>query len=128
MLVRSEFSKPVKRTAYERSGGICECHRIQGVPGFIAGGCGQPLGPGNVFYEHVDPDGAGGKPTLENCAVLTKTCWRIKTDTFDQRVVAKTKRMSERAAGIGRRNGPPMMGSKASGWRRPMNGRGERRI
>lgn len=126
--MRSEFSRPVKRDAYARSAGICECHRIQGVPGFIPGGCGQPLGPANTFYEHIDPDGAGGKPTLENCAVLTKTCWRIKTDTFDQRIVAKTKRMGERAAGIGRRNRRPMMGSKASGWRKPMNGHGERRI
>lgn len=121
---RSEFSKPTRKAAHDRSGGICECSRLHaaGIPGFSAEGCGQRLSAGNTFYEHIIQDGAGGRPTLENCAVLVKTCWRLKTDTVDAPVVAKVHRQRERDIGIGRRNGPPMPGSKNSRWRKPMNG------
>ena len=122
--MRREFSNPTKREAYDRSGGICECHRIPGVPGLMRGGCGQRLGPGNIFYEHVDPDGKGGAPTLDNCACLTKTCWRIKTDTFDRPVVAKAKRQHDREIGIRRSSGRVMPGSKRSPWKQKLRGYG----
>ncbi len=129
--MRHEFDKKVRRAAYERSGGICECHRLAaaGVPGFSAEGCGCALGPGNTFYEHIVPDGAGGEPTLENCAAITKTCWRTKTGGFDQPRVAKVKRQKDRRAGIGRAGlkSPPMAGSRRSPWARPMNGNAVRR-
>ena len=123
MIRRREFPKPVRRAAYARSNGICECHRLAGFPGFIKGGCGRKLGPGDTFYEHIVCDGVGGAPTLDNCAVLTKTCWRIKTDSFDRRVVAKAKRQRDREIGISRRIHVPVPGSRntpflkrISGW------------
>lgn len=123
-MTRREFSKPTREAAHRRSGGVCECHLLAkaGIPGFKAEGCGCTLGPGNTFYEHIIQDGAGGEPTLENCAVLTKTCWRLKTDTIDAPVVAKVIRQHQRDIGIGRRNGPPMDGSRNSRFRRRMNG------
>lgn len=105
--MRREFSKEVRREAHARSGGICECPRLAsaGIPGFTAEGCGQRLGPANTFYEHIICDGINGEPSLDNCAVLVKTCWRIKTDTYDQPVVAKAERVFDRNIGIGRSNG-----------------------
>ncbi|MBX3579957.1 MAG: hypothetical protein KF723_22365 [Rhizobiaceae bacterium] len=129
---RSEFSSKICDAAWERAGGICECHRLAeyGIEGFTAEGCGQRLGPvGNIYYEHIIVDRAGGKPTLDNCAVLTRACWRKKTDTHDQPVAAETKRQERMDRGIRprQRKGQPMPGSRASGWRKPMFGPAERR-
>ena len=94
---RNNFTAATKREAYERSNGICECHLI---PHVFKVACGRPLGPGNTFYEHVNPDAICGRNDLDNCAVLTKTCWRIKTDTHDLPVIAKSNRIQDRARGI----------------------------
>lgn len=126
---RREFPNPVKRAAYQRSNGICECYLLVNVPGLVTGGCNQKLGIGNTFYEHVNPDGNGGFPTLSNCAVLTRTCWRIKTDAFDRPVVAKTNRMGDMAIGVktGASGADPLPGTIASGWKHRMRGGWERR-
>ncbi|HWL04527.1 MAG TPA: HNH endonuclease signature motif containing protein [Xanthobacteraceae bacterium] len=115
---RREFSSPVKRAALERSGGTCECYRIPGRPG-----CGALLGPGNTFYEHIIPDQLGGEPSLDNCAALTKTCWRLKTDTYDLPVIAKSKRVRDRHRGIKPQHYRALPGSKRSGIKIPF-GRG----
>jgi hypothetical protein len=110
---RREFSKAVKRAANRRAHGLCECHRVPqlGRPK----GCGRPLGPGNRFHEHIHPDGAGGPPTLDNCAVLVKTCWHEKTGGYDQPLVAKVRRQRDRNMSIGRGNNRrPMDGSRNS--------------
>ena len=99
--MRREFPTSVKREAHKRAQGICECHRC---PHVFAVFCGQPLGIGNTFYEHIVCDGIDGEPTLDNCAVLTKTCWKYKTDSYDKRVVAKTRRVGDIAKGIRRRS------------------------
>lgn len=38
MIPRREFTKPMKREAYARSNGICECHRLSGYPGMVGSG------------------------------------------------------------------------------------------
>jgi hypothetical protein len=42
---RNEFSAPTKRSAYQRSGGICECYLLarRGIKGFSLDGCGRCL-------------------------------------------------------------------------------------
>lgn len=97
---RREFPNPVKRAAYQRSNGICECYLIKNVEGLVPGGCNKPLGPGNLFYEHINPDGAGGSNDLDNAACLSKTCWQIKTRTFDRPVVAKVLRQRDMQIGV----------------------------
>ena len=94
---RNNFSKDTKRAAYERSGGICECHLI---PHVFKVACGLRLSPGNTFYEHINPDKISGRNDLDNAAVLTKTCWKIKTATFDLPTIAKSNRTQDRARGI----------------------------
>lgn len=110
---RREFPNSVKRAARERAGGICECHRVPQLPTFRKG-CGCSLGPGNTFYEHIDPDGLCGEPSLENAAVLVKTCWSIKTSTYDIPKVAQAKRRQDRASGIGRSVYRPLIGTRRS--------------
>lgn len=128
---RREFTKETRRDAHDRSGGVCECRLLHaaGIPGFTAEGCGQSLGDGNTFYEHINVDRHSKDNSLRNCAVLTKTCWKKKTATYDLPTIAKGDRQFDRGIGIRRGSGPPMPGSRASGWRRPMNAfRAERRL
>jgi hypothetical protein len=121
---RREFSNPVKRAAYARSNGICECHLLPHVEGLIEG-CGRKLSIGNIFYEHADPDRNGGKPTLENCAVLTRACWRVKTG-WDRRTITRTARLEDMAIGVKTgASGRAMPGSRASGIRKRMDGQVE---
>lgn len=94
---RNNFTTQTKRDAHTRSGGICECHLI---PHVFKVACGCALGPGNTFYEHIDPDAISSRSDLNNCAVLTKTCWSLKTNRHDKPVVAKSNRVRDRANGI----------------------------
>lgn len=115
--MRREFTKETRRAAFARSGGVCECHLVPQLK--RPRGCGQRLGSGNTFYEHIIQDGIGGDPSLDNCAALVKTCWREKTDLHDAPTVAEAKRQRDRDIGIGRAdlNSPPLPGSKRSGWK-----------
>jgi len=102
---RREFTMQTKREAYERSGGLCECHLI---PGHV--GCGAVLHPGFIFFEHIIQCDMGGDNSLENCAVLTKTCWKAKTAGIDLPLIAKGRRIRDREHGIRKR-------SRFRGWR-----------
>ncbi len=94
---RANFTASIKREAFTRSRGTCECHLI---PHVFRVACGCKLGAGNTFYEHIDPDAISGRNDLNNCAVLTKTCWKIKTASYDIPTVAKSNRVRDRARGI----------------------------
>lgn len=94
---RLEFTTATKREALARSGGICECHLI---PHVFKVACGLPIGPANTFFEHVVCDQLRPDNSLDNCAVLTKTCWKFKTAHFDQPKIAKAKRNHDRNNGI----------------------------
>lgn len=99
MTRRSEFPASVKREALERSKGICECHLIPHVFNVF---CGRPLGPANTFFEHIDCDNLRKDNSLQNCAVLTRTCFRFKTAHHDLPVIAKAKRNFDSHNGIAR--------------------------
>lgn len=114
---RNNFTAETKRQAYERSQGICECHLI---PHVFKVACGRPLGAGNTFYEHIDPDAISCRNDLDNAAVLTKTCWQIKTATYDLPVIASTKRKHDRHRGIRPNQFNPLVGTVASGIKKPM--------
>lgn len=109
---RNNFPASVKREAFERSQGICECHLI---PHVFKTFCGRPLGSGNTFYEHIDPDKISRNNDLDNCAVLTKTCWSYKTNAYDKPVIAKSNRVYDRARGIRPTVYRPLPGTFASG-------------
>lgn len=124
---RNEFSSPIKREAFEHSKGICECHLI---PHVFQIPCGLPLGDGNTFYEHIDPDKICGRNDLDNCAVLTRNCQRYKTRVYDLPVIAKNDRQIDGARGIkdrwrkwlpGSRNSDVKMKINAGGFAEPVN-------
>lgn len=123
---RLEFTSETKRLAYRRSGGLCECRRIP----FLRRphGCGIVLGAGNVFYEHVIPDNMRPDNSLDNCAVLCRTCWREKTSRYDRKVIAKSNHTRDRNRGIKPVSRcSPLPGTVASGWKTSFNGGWERR-
>src|ERR1017187_2461970 len=89
---RQEFKQRVRKLAFKRccgKGGIPKCET-----------CGIFLQSGNIFYEHVTPDGLGGEPTLENCKVHCKTCADVKTFTEDNPRMAKADRVLKANYGL----------------------------
>ncbi len=100
-VMRREFSKIIKRDAFVRCGGNCEC-------------CGMRLQTGAAHYDHRIPDALGGEPTLDNVQVLCRPCHNIKTRTRDIPAIAKTKRIQDRERGIR----PPRQQIKSRGFTR----------
>lgn len=95
---RLNFTSATKREAFRRSGSICECHMIPWLR--RPDGCGVKLVAGAIFYEHIIPDAIRPDNSVENCATLTKTCWREKTANYDLPMIAKSNRNQDRARGI----------------------------
>jgi 5-methylcytosine-specific restriction endonuclease McrA len=106
--MRSEFATKTKTTAWSRANGKCE-------------GCGTTLVVGKYHFDHVVPDGLGGKPTLDNCAVLCLACHAEKTGKHDVPRIAKAKRQHARHIGA-KVSANPLPGSKRSKWKRKMDG------
>lgn len=113
---RKEFPQSVRKAAFRRCcrGGLPYCE-----------GCGNLL-RGTPIYEHDQPDGLGGEPTLENCKVHCKTCADVKTFTLDNPRMVKADRVLKASFGL-KAKGRPMPGSKASSFRKRMDGTVERR-
>lgn len=122
---RHEFPKPVKREALLRSGGLCEGEgHLYGLAEGVR--CNRDLAYG-VHFDHVNADSNGGKPTLENCAAVCPHCNMHKAYKHDTPRAAKLKRQRDKHNGIRTRKGAPIPGSKASGWKRKLDGTTERR-
>lgn len=100
---RYEFSKAVQREALARSGGRCEATgAVYGLQ--PAERCNAPFGTKRPEYDHYPlPATMEGSDTVENCVVCCDTCHGFKTRTFDIPVQAKTKRVSDKHNGIGRK-------------------------
>lgn len=97
--MRHEFSKPTKREALKRSGGLCEA--IGEVYGLEPGQrCDAPLGYGVEFDHYPVPATEKGSDTLDNCVSACPACHKIKTRTFDIPVQAKVKRVRDKDLGI----------------------------
>lgn len=117
-MTRRNFPASVQREALERSGGICECHLI---PHVFKQPCGRPLGAGNTFFEHVDPDFMSKDNSLRNAAALTKTCFKYKTANFDLPRIAKAKRNFDSHNGI-RRYKQKLPGHRGSYLKKKISG------
>lgn len=106
---RREFSTQVRRAAFRRADGHCEC-------------CTRPLSVGDVHFDHVIPDRLGGEPALENCEVLCRSCHAVKTYRHDVPNIARAKRRHDRHWGLKPKSGRPMDGSRRSRFRKHMDG------
>lgn len=98
--MRQEFPTKVKVAAFQRSNGACE-------------NCTAKLFPGNIRYDHAIADGLGGQPTVENCAVLCRTCHDVKTAKHDAPAISRAKRRERNSIGA---KDPSPRGFKA--WRK----------
>lgn len=118
------FSKSQRKELYRRAGGQCEAIGSRyGLPEGVR--CMNMLGS----TWHADHDllhDSGGVTEIENGRALCLSCHGYKTAKHDIPTSAKNRRVREKATGI-RRTSNPMPGSRASGWRRKMDGTVERR-
>jgi 5-methylcytosine-specific restriction endonuclease McrA len=90
--MRHEFSRKVRRQAWERANGRCEGY-IWTDGGYTR--CTAPIDLGRFIYDHIDPDFISGRNDLHNCAVICFECNRAKT-ARDQGAIAKVKRIRDR--------------------------------
>lgn len=115
---RTEFPQSVKKAAFVR---CCKGGTKPGIP--QCENCGIELNVRTgTIYEHLDADGLGGEPTLKNCGVFCFTCADIKTHTEDNPRMAKADRGARKNHGLQKKAKHPMPGSKASGFKRKMDG------
>jgi 5-methylcytosine-specific restriction endonuclease McrA len=103
---RREFPARVKAAVALRAAGHCER-------------CGIKLRFGEGQYDHVLPDALGGEPVADNCELLCSPCHRAKT-TDDVGRIRKADR--QRKVMEGRKTTRPMPGSRASRWKRRLDG------
>jgi 5-methylcytosine-specific restriction endonuclease McrA len=103
---RAEFSKPVKREALKRSGGLCEASGpMYGIRLFAV--CGNQLSYG-VEFDHIVLDANSKDNSLENCAAVCVKCHRWKTTKHDTPMAAKTVRQQDKLGlGIRKRSSFP---------------------
>jgi len=105
----NEFPKSVKLAAWQRANGLCEY-------------CTARLYPGKFDYHHDKEDVFDGEASLENCKVLCTSCHGAITSKRAP-VIAKSTRQLIAHAGIKRTpKGRAMLGSKASGIKKPFYG------
>ena len=90
---RREFGSRVREEAWKRCGGRCEQ-------------CKSKLHVGKFHYDHIMPDGLGGKPTLDNCQVLCVGCHHTKTTEEDRPIMEKADRIRKKHLGIWRPKAP----------------------
>lgn len=110
--MRREFTTKVKVAAWRRCDGRCES-------------CTAKLYPGRFAYDHDNPDGLTGEPTLANCKVLCAACHGGKTKT-DVARIAKAKRREARHVGACSPSKFP--GARNSKLKRRMDGKTVDRI
>lgn len=91
---RTEFPAKVRKAAFIR---CCQEGTKPGIPQCET--CGAELKAGNIRYEHVQADGLGGEPTLENCKVHCRNCASDK-DKIDNAIMAKADAQLKRAFGL----------------------------
>jgi len=109
---RAEFSKSTKLAAFERAGGHCEK-------------CLQRITTG-AEYDHIKEDYISKDNSLSNCMCLCKKCHAIKTKA-SRPAIDKTRAIYEKRAGARKSKGRPMAGTKASGFKKKLDGSVERR-
>lgn len=96
--MRREFTKPTKRQALKRSGGLCEA--IGQWYGLEKGQrCNLPLAYG-IHFDHIDLDANSKDNSLSNCAAVCLKCHGKKTRNHDIPLAAKTLREQDKHHGI----------------------------
>ncbi len=117
---RAEFTKPTKRAALHRSGGVCEAKgAMYGLS--VGQRCHERLSYG-VEFDHIVLDANSKDNSLENCAAVCVRCHKWKTANHDTPMAAKTVRLQDNHSGVGKKRGWPK-----SKWKRKVDGTTELR-
>lgn len=123
-----DFPRSVRREALDRSrvDGMPRCEAVGAEYGLPAGQrCYIPLAKGFEVH-HVKEAEYGGDNSLGNALCICRLCHRFVTRAFVQGL-RKADRVRDKASGAFKPSSRPMPGSKASGWRKPMNRHAVRR-
>lgn len=89
--------------------------------------CDRKIAPGEKWeVEHIKAKGLGGSNDPDNLRPAHIDCHAGKTRR-DVAIMRKADRQGKKHLGIKRRKGPPMPGTKASGWKKRIDGTVERR-
>lgn len=110
---------------------ICfEAHKREDAAGkyLICYLCQIKIRPATEEWEadHIRRHAEDGGSTGENLWPVHVKCHKVKTNTVDKKEIAKGKRVKDKVFGI-RKTKRPMPGSRASNFKRKMNGQVERR-
>jgi len=123
-MTRHEFSKPTRRAALARSGGVCEASgRVYGLQPETR--CTALLSYGVEFDHYPLPAHAEDSAKIDNCVACCPACHAWKTRTYDIPIEAKIKRV-QRAHGRRPDNRKPRPKMKGPGFQkgsRPMQSR-----
>lgn len=115
-MARREFPTRVRIDAFRRADGRCEATLADGSR------CTAYLRPGRHHYDHVIPDGLGGEPTLQNCAVICEPCHDEKTRERDVPAIARAKRLEAAHLGAKMPSRNPLPGGRNTPFKRKMDG------
>lgn len=119
---RKSWAAKVKQEVRERSGGVCEAHRIKARYG-LPKSCDRKA----EDFDHMKPVWAHGQSTTENAAHLCKDCHKVKT-RIDNREAKEASRKQGYTGQAARRAKRKAAGNapliKSGGFRghRKMNG------
>lgn len=86
--------------------------------------CGGKVLPAE--YDHIERLKDGGENRERNIQLLCRPCHAAKS-AQEQTEGAKVDRIKAKHIGVSKRKGRPMAGTKASGWKRKIDGTVERR-
>lgn len=123
-MTRREFPRKIKAQIVLRAAlpdGIIKCE-----------GCGLVLGKKLYHIDHTLPEALAmdkSRPlTAADGKLLGYDCCHAPKTVDDVRQIRKSDRQRDKIGlGIKKPSGRPLMGTKASGWRKPFNGPPERR-
>lgn len=124
MKKRKDFTAAVKKAVRERNLYMCEYPGCSTYPA--------------TEVDHVIPEALGGASTIDNAMLLCTACHRRKT-ALDVKLIAKADRQGGRSGQYARRKkrkgkgrsgsipSRPMAGTKASGFKKKLDGSVQRR-
>ncbi len=114
-MTRRSLTRNQRVRVFDEANGVCHI-------------CGQKITVGQEWeVEHIIPIGLTGSDKPENMHPAHIKCHKSKTRA-DKKQIAKAVRQRANHLGVKRKQGRPMAGTVASGWKKKMDGTAVRRV